>query len=183
MCKLPDIVQNQVCENRVGWAHRRRSNSYLQEKSLKLLGQYDLRLAPRGFKNASVQIYNVFQTFLVIKYQGWGRLRSLITIMILITGHGKLLITIIITIIWLFFSDYNYDFNYAPMIFFIMIMIICPLTDRLRFWLQISDYNYDYKNIKKSIHIFISESCSVHMYKDVYLAYNKHINWLTFIVN
>jgi hypothetical protein len=31
--------------------------------------------------------------------QGWGRLRSLITIMILITGHRKLLITITITII------------------------------------------------------------------------------------
>jgi hypothetical protein len=31
--------------------------------------------------------------------QGWGRLRSLITITILITGHGKLLITITITII------------------------------------------------------------------------------------
>jgi hypothetical protein len=35
--------------------------------------------------------------------QGWGRLRSLITITILITGHRKLLITITIMIIWQFF--------------------------------------------------------------------------------
>jgi hypothetical protein len=101
------------------------------------------------------------------------------------------MITITIMIIWQFFSDYNYDFNYTPMIFFItiMIMIICPLTDRLwlRFWLQVSDYNYDYdyknKSIKKSIHIFISETCSVHIYKDVCLAYtfHKHIALLILI--
>jgi hypothetical protein len=38
--------------------------------------------------------------YLRCREQGWGRLRSLITITILITGHGKLLITITIMIIW-----------------------------------------------------------------------------------
>jgi hypothetical protein len=59
-----------------------------------------------------------------------------------------------------FFPDYNYDFNYTPMIFLIMIMIICPLTDRIRlwFWLQVSDYDYKNKNIKKINTYFIPET-------------------------
>jgi hypothetical protein len=75
-------------------------------------------------------------------------------------------------------SDYDYNFNYTPMISSITIMIICPLTDRLRlrFWLQVSDYNYDYdykKNIKEINTCIISETCSVHIYKDVYLAHTS----------
>jgi hypothetical protein len=96
----------------------------------------------------------------------------------------------------IFFSDYDYDFNYTPLIFLIMIMIICPLTDQLRlqFWLQISDYNYDYDYKKTHYriqykHISISETCSVHIYynmykKDVCLTYTcyKHIAFLQLIV-
>jgi hypothetical protein len=83
-------------------------------------------------------------------------------------------------------SDYDYNFNYTPMIFSIMIMIICPLTDRLRlqFWLQVSDYNYDYdyeKNIKEINTDFISETCSAHIYKDVCLAHTCHKNILLLI--
>ena len=64
-----------------------------------------------------------------------------------------------------FSSAYDYDFNYTPIISFITIMIICPLTDQLRFWLEVADYNYDYdyknENNKEINTYFISETRSV----------------------
>jgi hypothetical protein len=48
----------------------------------------------------SIRSTSTWVTFWVCPAQGWGRLRSLITITILITGQGKLLITITIMIIW-----------------------------------------------------------------------------------
>ena len=76
--------------------------------------------------------------------QGWGRLRSLITITILITGHRKLLITITIMIIWQFFFwlrlrfqlhtfdifDYDYDYLFLDRSITITILITS-------FWLQL----------------------------------------------
>jgi hypothetical protein len=83
--------------------------------------------------------------FCIAKHtQGWGRLQSLITITILITGHRKLLITITIMIIWRFlfwlqlrfqlhthdFFDYDYNYDYLSLDRSITILITS-------FWLQL----------------------------------------------
>jgi hypothetical protein len=120
-----------------------------------------------------------------VGYEVWLRLRFLLQV----TENSWLQLRL-----WLFdnfFADYDYDFNYTPLIF--MIMIICPLTDRLRFWLQVADYNYDYgykKNtLQKSIHAYFHfwDMFSIHIYnmykKDVWLTYTcyKHITLLQII--